>query len=72
MAAAYQIATPKAALSTSPMAWVKELGTKFARFRLYRQTVNELSSLTSRELADLGLNRSMIKRIAYQAAYENN
>ena len=35
----------------------------------YRRTLNELSSLTTRELADLGLNRSMIRRIAHETAY---
>jgi len=45
---------------------------KFVRYRLYPQTVSELSALSGRELADLGLNRSEIKRVAYQAAYANN
>lgn len=71
MAAVHQIATHKPVFSASPMALIEELGVKFKRFRLYRQTVNELSELSGRELADLGLNRSMIKRVAYQAAYEN-
>ncbi|SDC34000.1 DUF1127 domain-containing protein [Ruegeria marina] len=44
---------------------------RFARYRVYRETVNELSSLSGRELADLGLHRSMIKRIALQAAQEH-
>ncbi|EAQ46227.1 hypothetical protein MED193_07529 [Roseobacter sp. MED193] len=72
MAAVNQIATPKSVLSFLPTAWFDELSTKFARYRLYRETYNELSELSGRELADLGLNRSMIKRLAYQAAYENN
>ncbi len=41
---------------------------RFLRNRMYRQTVNELSSLSNRELADLGLHRSMIRRVAQQAA----
>lgn len=41
--------------------------TRITRYRLYRQTVNELSSLSNRELADLGLNRSMIRSLAVQA-----
>lgn len=36
---------------------------------VYYTTVNELSSLSTRELADLGIHRSEIKRIAYEAAY---
>ena len=37
--------------------------------RIYRQTVRELSALSTRELNDLGINRSMISRIAMEAAY---
>ena len=43
---------------------------RIARYRIYRETVNELSALSNRELADLGLHRSMIKRLAMQAAEE--
>ncbi|ANT60959.1 MULTISPECIES: DUF1127 domain-containing protein [Roseobacteraceae] len=46
------------------------LRTALARRRLYKQTFSELASLSNRELSDLGLHRSMIRRIAYQAAYE--
>ena len=35
----------------------------------YRRTLNELSALSTRELADLGLNRSMIRRIAHETTY---
>ncbi|MEP2717884.1 DUF1127 domain-containing protein [Pseudophaeobacter sp.] len=72
MAAVNQFATPKSVFSALNLAWIDELNVKFARYRLYRTTLSELSELSGRELADLGLNRSMIKRIAYQAAYENN
>jgi len=40
-----------------------------AKRGVFKQTVRELNELSSRELADLGLHRSMIKRIAYEAAY---
>ncbi|OED48780.1 DUF1127 domain-containing protein [Leisingera sp. S232] len=69
MAAAQQISAVNIA---SPVGFLDALLVKFVRYRLYRQTVNELSALTARDLADLGLNRSEIKRVAYQAAYENN
>ncbi|MEZ5912943.1 MAG: DUF1127 domain-containing protein [Paracoccaceae bacterium] len=39
------------------------------RRKLYNQTVRELSNLTNRELADLGLHRAMISRVAYEAAF---
>lgn len=40
-----------------------------ARNAVYRQTIRELNALTSRDLADLGIHRSMISRIAHEAAY---
>lgn len=39
-----------------------------AKRATYRTTKNELSSLTNRELADIGINRSMINRLAMEAA----
>ncbi|MDU8912348.1 DUF1127 domain-containing protein [Aestuariicoccus sp. MJ-SS9] len=42
---------------------------RMARRRLYKQTRSELIALSDRELADLGLHRSMLNRIAWQAAY---
>ena len=42
---------------------------RFAQYRVYRKTLSELGELSNRELADLGLNRSMLKRIALEAAY---
>ncbi|MCI5109319.1 MAG: DUF1127 domain-containing protein [Marivita sp.] len=44
---------------------------KAARRKIYRDTLRELSALSHRELCDLGLNHSEIKRVAYQAAYES-
>jgi uncharacterized protein YjiS (DUF1127 family) len=44
--------------------------TRFTRYRLYRQTLKELSVLDERQLADLGLTRSMLDRVAFQAAYK--
>ncbi len=39
------------------------------RRRIYNRTVNELSNLSTRELNDLGISRSMITRLACEAAY---
>lgn len=47
----------------------KFLATRFAQHRVYRETMNELQGLSSRELADLGLHRSEVRRVAYHAAY---
>lgn len=40
----------------------------FAQRRVYNQTYRELSQLSTRELDDLGISRSMISRLAYEAA----
>jgi uncharacterized protein YjiS (DUF1127 family) len=41
---------------------------KIRAYKLYRQTVNELSQLSDRELADLGIARFDIARVARKAA----
>ena len=40
------------------------------RYKTYRRTLDELSGLTDRELSDLGLSRTMLRAIAYKAAYD--
>ncbi|MGA9434657.1 MAG: DUF1127 domain-containing protein [Roseobacter sp.] len=40
-----------------------------ARRKVYRATYHELSMLTDRDLADLGIPRSNIRRLALEAAY---
>lgn len=52
-------------------ALITEYRAKAARRKIYRNTLRELSALSHRELCDLGLNHSEIKRVAYQAAYES-
>jgi uncharacterized protein YjiS (DUF1127 family) len=39
----------------------------FSNWRKYRQTVNELGRMTTRELRDLGIERSEIKTVARAA-----
>ncbi|WP_424987832.1 DUF1127 domain-containing protein [Microbulbifer sp. S227A] len=58
--------------NSAPVAadWLQGLKTRFQNYRVYRETLNELSALSDRELADLGLHRSMLRRVAHQAAYE--
>ena len=48
---------------------LRNIKVRIDRYRLYSETVTELSSLSARELADLGLSRSMIKNVAYSAVY---
>jgi len=40
-----------------------------AAWMSYRRTVRELSDLSNRDLADLGLNRSEIRRVARDSVY---
>ena len=40
-----------------------------AKRKVYRATYHELSSLSDRDLRDLGIPRSNIKRLALEAAY---
>lgn len=49
---------------------VQSLKARRARRKIFNQTFRELSSLSNRELADLGLGRSEIRRVAFQAANE--
>ena len=48
------------------------LADRWARYTTYRNTLNELSALTDRELADLGIARGSIQGIATFAAYGEN
>lgn len=48
---------------------LKSLPARYAQFRLYRRTVAELSALSTRDLADLGLSRAQIRTVAREAAY---
>ncbi|MFU8897631.1 uncharacterized protein YjiS (DUF1127 family) [Roseinatronobacter thiooxidans] len=45
------------------------LSKRFGQRRVYNKTHAELSQLSTRELDDLGISRSMISRLAYEAAY---
>jgi uncharacterized protein YjiS (DUF1127 family) len=44
------------------------LKTRINTWKRYNRTVSELQSLTNRELADLGIARSDIMRVAREAA----
>ncbi|MCQ2004334.1 DUF1127 domain-containing protein [Rhizobium sp. NRK18] len=41
----------------------------FSSWRKYRQTVSELDRMSNRELADLGISRPDIRRVARAAAF---
>jgi len=44
------------------------LSDAYIKHKMYRETHNELAEMTDRELADIGINRSMIKRVAMETA----
>jgi uncharacterized protein YjiS (DUF1127 family) len=50
---------------------IQDLRDRLARRKVYRETINEMSVLSNRELADLGFNRSQLRSIAWEAAYGN-
>lgn len=52
--------------------FVADIIAKIRARRMYRETFNSLSALTNRELADLGLGRSDLRRVAWEAAHEAN
>ncbi|WP_168219830.1 DUF1127 domain-containing protein [Pseudotabrizicola formosa] len=60
--ASYGIADRAAAI-------VKTIRVGLERRRVFKQTVRELQALSNRELADLGIHRTMITRVANEAAY---
>jgi len=50
-------------------AFVANTRSRMAQYSTFRRTRDELNALTDRELADLGINRTMIREIAQEAAY---
>lgn len=46
------------------------ISTRFAQYRTYRRTLDELNALTDRELSDMGISRHNLRSIAYRAAYD--
>ena len=48
---------------------IVETISSFTNWRLYRQTLAELQNLSAAEMHDLGINPSMVRRIAYESAY---
>lgn len=48
---------------------VASIKASFARRAVYKRTLAELKTLNDRDFADLGIHRSQIHAIAYDAAY---
>ena len=68
---AYQSAstTVRIDLIAQVTAYIADLKDAWARYSVYRETMDELRTLSARELADLGLSKSGIRAVAYEAAY---
>ena len=67
-----RLAQPRAAetgLVGKLMAIKADLSQRYARYRVFRDTVNDLAILPNSVLADMGLNRSQIRSVAYEYAY---
>jgi uncharacterized protein YjiS (DUF1127 family) len=47
----------------------KDIVEEWRAYRVYRETLGELQALSTRELADLGLNASALRSVALEAAY---
>lgn len=60
----------QSAMGTRINALLIDMQARLARRKVYNTTYRELAALSNRELADLGLNRSQLRRIAWEAAYE--
>lgn len=50
--------------------FISGISARFAQYRTYQRTLDELQSLSDRELADLGISRLSLRSIAYRAAYD--
>ena len=50
---------------------LRAFGEEMIRRRVYRTTLTELQALSNRDLADMGMKRTELKRVAYAAAYES-
>lgn len=70
MAALTHSENRNASLSGRLHAWADDMRLRIERYRVFRQTLNEMGALNNRELADLGLHRSELRRVAYQASRE--
>ncbi len=72
MAFVSDIRALEASLAHRMAAAAKNLAHRINDRRMYRRTVRELQALDARELADLGLSRSMIPAVAHEAVYGKN
>lgn len=63
------IAASANSLRNRATGWIDGFKAAAAKRKVYNQTYDELTALSNRDLADLGMSRSMIQGVAYEAAY---
>lgn len=66
---AYALPSATATVGSTGRGLLARLREALQRRQLFTRTMRELNGLTTRELSDLGLTRSMITRVALEAAY---
>ena len=69
MAASIQLSAPRGILISRLAASFQALRETVAQRISFQHTVNDLSKLDRRQLADLGLHRSGIRQAAHEAIY---
>jgi uncharacterized protein YjiS (DUF1127 family) len=69
MATAHSIRTIEHTLGPRVADVVQTLRERLHKHRAYRRTLNELQGMSRRELADLGLNPTMLRSIAWETVY---
>ena len=67
--ASHMNTTAQGAFSKRVAGIIESLRDRLARRKVYMTTHDELSALSNRDLADLGIARSEIKYLAHEAAY---
>lgn len=71
MALASEFSSVKQTPSLGLMTFFSNVVSRLKKAYICNKTYNALNALDAAQLYDLGLTRSMIRRVAYQAAYEN-
>lgn len=65
-----EVSNVRPAINNRIGGFISGVSARFAQYRTYRKTLDELESLTDRELSDLGISRHSVRSIAYRAAYD--
>lgn len=51
--------------------YIKDLKKRYTLHKEYKKTLDELYSLSDKELNDIGINRGMVRSIAMEVYYDN-